>query len=278
MKTLREIGIKSAYATHIIAEIGINHGGNIELAKKLIDSAHRAGVDSVKFQTYLTEKRTKPGSPIFDILKKCELSFDAFKELKDYSDKKGIIFFSTPFDNESIEYLETINCPFYKIASFDLVNKPFLEKIAKTTKPVILSVGMSNINEIETAVNILSKNTNKIALLHCISAYPTKEEDANLAAIHTLREKFGNHLIGHSDHTDGIKIPLYAVAAGAKIIEKHFKISADTDCVDATVSITEEQMKQLVKETRALEKIMGDGIPELTKAQKEIEQYRRYSN
>ena len=278
MKTLREIGIKSAYATHIIAEIGINHGGNIELAKKLIDSAHRAGVDSVKFQTYLTEKRTKPGSPIFDILKKCELSFDAFKELKDYSDKKGIIFFSTPFDNESIEYLETINCPFYKIASFDLVNKPFLEKIAKTTKPVILSVGMSNINEIETAVNILSKNTNKIALLHCISAYPTKEEDANLAAIHTLREKFGNHLIGHSDHTDGIKIPLYAVAAGAKIIEKHFKISADMDCVDAPVSITEEQMKQLVKETRALEKIMGDGIPELTEAQKEIEQYRRYSN
>ncbi len=278
MKTLREIGIKSAYATHIIAEIGINHRGNIELAKKLIDSAHRAGVDSVKFQTYLTEKRTKPGSPIFDILKKCELSFDAFKELKDYSDKKGIIFFSTPFDNESIEYLETINCPFYKIASFDLVNKPFLEKIAKTTKPVILSVGMSNINEIETAVNILSKNTNKIALLHCISAYPTKEEDANLAAIHTLREKFGNYLIGHSDHTDGIKIPLYAVAAGAKIIEKHFKISADMDCVDASVSITEEQMKQLVKETRALEKIMGDGIPELTKAQKEIEQYRRYSN
>jgi len=278
MKTLKEIGIKSAYATHIIAEIGINHGGNIELAKKLIDSAHRAGVDSVKFQTYLTEKRTKPGSSIFDILKKCELSFDAFKELKDYSDKKGIIFFSTPFDNESIEYLETINCPFYKIASFDLVNKPFLEKIAKTTKPVILSVGMSNINEIETAVNILSKNTNKIALLHCISAYPTKEEDANLAAIHTLREKFGNYLIGHSDHTDGIKIPLYAVAAGAKIIEKHFKISADMDCVDAPVSITEEQMKQLVKETRALEKIMGDGIPELTEAQKEIEQYRRYSN
>ena len=277
MKTLKEIGIKSSYATHIIAEIGINHGGNIELAKKLIDSAHRAGVDSVKFQTYLTEKRTKPGSPIFDILKKCELSFDAFKELKDYSDKKGIIFFSTPFDNESIEYLETINCPFYKIASFDLVNKPFLEKIAKTTKPVILSVGMSNINEIETAVNILSKNTNKIALLHCISAYPTKEEDANLAAIHTLREKFGNYLIGHSDHTDGIKIPLFAVSAGAKIIEKHFKISADMDCVDAPVSITEEQMKQLVKETRALEKIMGDGIPELTAAQKEIEQYRRYS-
>lgn len=278
MKTLKEIGIKSAYETHIIAEIGINHGGNIELAKKLIDSAHRAGVDSVKFQTYLTEKRTKPGSPIFDILKNCELSFDAFKELKDYSDKKGIIFFSTPFDDESIEYLETINCPFYKIASFDLVNKPFLEKIAKTTKPVILSVGMSNINEIETAVKILSKNTNKVALLHCISAYPTKEEDANLAAIHTLREKFGNHLIGHSDHTDGIKIPLYAVAAGAKIIEKHFKISADMDCVDAPVSITEEQMKQLVKETRALEKIMGDGIPELTEVQKEIEQYRRYSN
>ncbi len=278
MKTLKDIGIQSAHGTHIIAEIGINHGGDIGTAKKLIESAKRAGVDSVKFQTYITEKRTKPGSPIFDILKKCELSFDAFKELKDYSDKKGITFFSTPFDSESVDYLESINCPFYKIASFDLVNKPFLEKVAKTAKPVILSVGMSKINEIETAVEILQKHTNKIALLHCISAYPTKEEDANLAAVHTLRQKFGNYLIGHSDHTDGIKVPLYAVAAGAKILEKHFKIDAGMDCIDAPVSITESQMKQLVSETRALEKIMGDGIPDLTEAQKGIEQYRRHAN
>ena len=276
MRNLTDTGINCQHPTFIIAEIGINHGGDIAIAKQLIDSAARTGADAIKFQTYITEKRTPKGSPIFDILKKCELPFSAFKELKDYSAKKNILFFSTPFDEESVDYLESINCPIYKVASFDVVNMPFLEKIAKTKKPVILSVGMSSVLEIEKAVNILKKYTNKIALLHCISAYPTKDDEANLAAIHTLREHFKNILIGQSDHTNDILVPTYAVAAGAQILEKHYKISSDMDCIDGPVSITEEQMKKLVIETRHIEKILGNGIPALTEAQKEIEQYRRH--
>jgi sialic acid synthase SpsE len=277
MKTILDLGIKANGKVFTIAEIGINHGGDIDLAKKLIDSAVRAGVDAVKFQTYLTEKRTKVGSPIFDILKKCERPFSAFKELKEYSDEKGVLFFSTPFDGESVEYLESIDVELYKIASFDVVNASFLEKVAKTGKPIIMSVGMSSIQEIGDALNVLNKYTSKIGLLHCISAYPTNEGDANLGALLALRDNFKDVVIGQSDHTNDIQVPLYAVASGAKILEKHFKISDDMECIDGPVSISEEQMKKLVDGVRRLEKIMGDGIPESTAAQKGTEQYRRFS-
>lgn len=277
MKSLKEIGIPTKSQTFIIAEIGINHGGDIDLAKKMIDSAVRAGVDAVKFQTYLTEKRTKVGSPIFDILKQCELPFSTFKELKEYSEKKGVLFFSTPFDEESVDYLESIGVELYKIASFDVVNTPFLEKVAKTGKPIIMSVGMSSIQEITAALETLQKYNSKIALLHCISAYPTNEADANLGAVLALRDNFKEVVIGQSDHTNDIQVPLYAVAVGAKILEKHFKISDDMECIDGPVSISEEQMKNLVDGVRRLEKIMGDGIPESTAAQKGTEQYRRFS-
>ena len=160
MKTIFEWGIKANGKVFTIAEIGINHGGDINIAKQLIDSAVKAGADAVKFQTYLTEKRVPKDSPIFTILKNCELPFEAFKELKEYSDKKGIIFFSTPFDEESVDYLESINIKLYKIASFDVVNNVLLKKIAATGKPVILSVGMSNIDEIKNAVKILKESTN----------------------------------------------------------------------------------------------------------------------
>jgi sialic acid synthase SpsE len=277
MKTILDLGIKANGKVFTIAEIGINHGGDIDLAKKLIDSAVRAGVDAVKFQTYLTEKRTKVGSPIFDILKKCELPFSAFKELKEYSDEKGVLFFSTPFDGESVEYLESIDVELYKIASFDVVNASFLEKVAKTGKPIIMSVGMSSIQEIGDALNVLNKYTSKIGLVHCISAYPTNEGDANLGALLALRDNFKDVVIGQSDHTNDIQVPLYAVASGAKILEKHFKISDDMECIDGPVSISEEQMKNLIDGVRRLEKIMGDGIPESTEAQKNTEQYRRFS-
>ena len=233
MKNLKDFGINTSHRTYVIAEIGLNHGGDLALAKKMIDAAVSAGVDAVKFQTYLTEKRTFPGSPIFDILKKCELPFEAFKELKDYSKGKNVDFFSTPFDDDSVDYLDSIGCDLYKVASFDVVNIPFLRKVAKTGKPVILSVGMSDLTEIRTAYNTLKEHTNNIALLHCISAYPTQEADANLAAVHTLQSEF-DCVIGQSDHTDGILVPLYAVAAGAQIIEKHFKMDGQDDCVDRT--------------------------------------------
>ena len=153
MKTILDLGIKANGKVFTIAEIGINHGGDINIAKQLINSAVKAGADAVKFQTYITEKRVPSDSPIFTILKNCELPFEAFKELKEYSDAKGVIFFSTPFDEESVDYLESIKVELYKIASFDIGNMDLLEKVAKTNKPIIMSVGMSNIDEIKNAYN-----------------------------------------------------------------------------------------------------------------------------
>lgn len=277
MKKLKDFGINTAHRTYVIAEIGLNHGGDLALAKKMIDAAVSAGVDAVKFQTYLTEKRTFPGSPIFDILKKCELPFEAFKELQEYSKAKKVDFFSTPFDDESVDYLNSIGCDLYKVASFDVVNIPFLTKVAKTGKPVILSAGMSDVNEIRTAYNTLKAHTNNIALLHCISAYPTKEEDANLAAVHSLQQEF-DCVIGQSDHTADILVPLYAVAAGAQIIEKHFKLDGQDDCIDNPVSITTTQTKKMVEEIRRVERILGDGVVHSTEAQKGTEVYRRHKN
>ncbi|MCH7972649.1 MAG: N-acetylneuraminate synthase family protein [Bacteroidetes bacterium] len=275
-KILDEFGFKSKNNVYIIAEIGLNHGGDLELAKKLIDSAAKTGTDAVKFQTYLTEKRTAADSPIFNVLKKCELPFEAFKQLKEYSDKNNVEFFSTPFDEESAAYLNSIDVELYKISSFDVVNHNFLRKIASYGKPVIMSVGMSNTKEIETAFKILSKGTKKIALLHCISAYPTQEEDAMLSNIYELKKKF-DCPIGQSDHTYDITVPLYAIAAGAQLIEKHYKIDDGMDCVDAPVSITEKQLTRLVKETRRLEKIIGKPKFGIRESEKEIEQFRRYS-
>jgi len=274
MRNLREYGFKSNNKVYVIAEIGVNHGGDIGLAKELIDSAAKTGADAVKFQTYTTEKRTHKGSPIFDILKKCELPYDAFSDLKDYTEKCGLEFFSTPFEEEAVDYLESIGCDMYKIASFDVVNMGLLLKIARTKKSVIMSVGMSNLEEIRKAYEILSRETSRISLLHCISAYPTRAKDANLAAIYKLKMEF-DCLIGQSDHTDDITIPLYAVAAGAQVIEKHYRIDEAMDCVDAPVSITEREMKEMVDEIRRLEVSLGDGNLGIREAEKQFEWLRR---
>jgi sialic acid synthase SpsE len=275
MKNLKQNGFITDNNTFIIAEIGINHNGDIEIAKKIIKSAARAGVDAVKFQTYITEKRVPSDSPIFNILKKCELSFDSFRILKKYSEDHNVIFFSTPFDLESIQFLESINVRMYKVASFDIINHEILKNISKTKKPVILSVGMSNLKEIEAAYNILKPN-NKLALLHCISSYPTMEKDANLAVISKLQKSF-DCIIGQSDHTNEIQVPLYAVCSGAQIIEKHFMIDKKMECVDSPVSITEKQMTKLVNETRRLEMIMGSSNLKLRDCEIGSTQFRRKS-
>lgn len=275
IKNLREYGFNTDHRTYVSAEIGLNHGGDIEVAKQLIDSAVRAGVDAVKFQTYITEKRAPEGNQaIYDLMKKCELQFEAFKDLKEYTKQYQVDFLSTAFDEESVEYLESIDCELYKVASFDVVNSKLLAKVAQTGKTVILSVGMASLEEIEEAYNILKQGTDKIALLHCISAYPTKEEDANLAAIYTLQDRF-DCIIGHSDHTNDIQVPLYAVAAGAQIVEKHFKIDKNMDCVDAPVSITEEQMKRMVEEIHRIVAMFGDGEIHMTEPQQGAKIFRR---
>ena len=277
IKKLRDFGFNTDNRTYIIAEIGINHRGDINIAKQLIDSAVRSGVDAVKFQTYITEQRAPKGNDeVFKILKDLELSFEAFKELKEYAKQYDVDFFSTPFDNESVEYLESIGTDLYKIASFDIANHQLLREVAKTGKPVIMSVGMSNLNEIEEAYNILKNGTNNIAILHCISSYPTIEKDSNLSNIYKIQKQY-DCIIGQSDHTNDIKVPIYAAAAGAQILEKHFKIDDDFECVDAPVSITEIQMKKMVEEVRDLEKIFGNEDFGLREAEKGAGIFRRPS-
>ena len=277
IKNLKEYGFNTENRTYIIAEIGINHRGSVEVAKELIDSAVRAGVDAVKFQTYLTEKRAPKGNEeIFKILKDLELPFEAFKELKEYANQYNVDFFSTPFDTESVEYLESIGTDLYKIASFDIVNHQLLRDVAKTGKPVILSVGMSNLDEIKEAYEILSTGTKNIAILHCISSYPTDENDAKLSNIFSLQNEF-DCIIGQSDHTNDIFVPLCAVSAGAQIIEKHYKVDDSFDCIDSPVSITENQMKKLVEETRRIERIFGNEEFGVRETEKGIVQFRRKS-
>jgi sialic acid synthase SpsE len=216
-------------------------------------------------------------SPIFDILKQCELSFEAFEKLKKYAEAQGIEFFSTPFDDESVRCLEDIGVNLYKVASFDVVNHKLLRRIAETGKTVIMSVGMANLLEIQDAYKILKEKTNRIAILHCVSAYPTDEKDANLAVINSLKEEF-DCVIGQSDHTNDTQVPLYAAAMGAQILEKHYRINEEMDCIDAPVSITEEKMLQFTKELDKIEKILGKPEIGLLAAEKGSQQFRRLTD
>lgn len=276
-KNLEEFGLHTKRATYVIAEIGLNHNGDIDMAKRLIESAAKAGADAVKFQTYVTEKRTKKSNAaLFDILKRCELPFAAFSELKKHAEACQVTFFSTPFDEESVDCLAALRCDLYKVASFDITNRALLRKVASIGKPVILSVGMAEMAEVEEAYEILKRSTDRLALLHCVSAYPTKPEDSKLENIRTLATRF-ECVIGQSDHTDGIEVPLLAVAAGAQVIEKHYRLDSRHECVDAPVSITEKQLAQLVIDIRRLEKILGDGVPGVTPAQAGTLVHRRKS-
>lgn len=255
MKILgRQIGENSP--AYVIAEIGINHGGDPKVALALIDAAAEAGVDAVKFQTYLTEKRTKKTSPIFQILKECELPFEVFGALKRHAENRGVHFFSTPFDLESLAFLESIGCPFYKIASFYTDDLALLGAVAKTGKPVIYSTGMTTEEDAKRAYRLLSDKTPDVAALHCVSSYPTADENCHLRAISKLRQILPC-VIGQSDHTPGIEAPVYAVACGARILEKHFKVDDAMKCVDSPVSIGREAMREMIRRVRHLERMLG---------------------
>ena len=267
----QKVGHKSPI--FIIAEIGINHNGDINTAFELIDKAKWAGSSAVKFQTYITEKRVSQDSPIFDILKACELSFAQQKELFEYANSKDIIAFSTPFDSESVEFLAEINSPCYKVASFDLVNTPLLMDIAKQKRPVIISRGMANMEEIDIAMNIL-KNIPTV-LLHCISAYPVPNHSSlNLSTIAALKERY-HSLIGYSDHTLDIEASQFAVACGAKVIEKHFTLSQSMEGPDHLISSEPKQLKKLIERCKIVHEMMGSPAWDSIDAEKDILQYRR---
>ncbi|MBI3336766.1 N-acetylneuraminate synthase family protein [Candidatus Peregrinibacteria bacterium] len=259
----------------VIAEIGINHSGNMEKARALIREAANVKADGVKLQTYITEKRVPKDSPIFDILKKCELSFEQqailFKEAKEQS----VVLFSTPFDEESVDFLEEMDVPCFKIASFDIVNQKLLQYIAAKGRPVLCSRGMANREEIDRALATFRTQKTPHALLHCISAYPVASlSDLHLRTIPVLKERY-HCPIGYSDHSKGIEAAPIAVAAGAVIIEKHFMLESDADAPDAPVSLIPQKFQEMVLSIRHISEMLGNSVWGATEAEKGTLQFRR---
>ena len=245
--------------TFFIAEAGLNHNGDIKLAKKLIDEAKSSGASAVKFQTYQTEEFVRKSNKYFDLFKQAQLTYDEFGELSDYSKSQGITFFSAPFDIESADFLKKIGVPCFKIASSDLINIPLISHVAKMNLPMIISTGLATMNEVEQAVNCcLYEGNSKIALLHCIAHYPTIPEEANLDAIATMKEHFSCP-VGYSDNGESTLVDLTAVSLGANLIEKHFTLDKKMEGPDHSFSIDPNGLKVLMKQIRTIEEIKGDG-------------------
>lgn len=265
----------------IIAEAGVNHNGDLNLAKKLIEQAAKAGADIVKFQTFKAEdcvsikakkakyqlENTAKDESQLEMIKKLELSREAHFELMKHCKKHNIAFLSTPFDLESVEFLRGLDLPYFKIPSGEITNFPYLKAVARCKKKVLLSTGMANLAEIEAALEILRKNgTRDITLLHCTTEYPAPFEEVNLNAIKTLKEAF-KLKVGYSDHTKGIVAALGAVALGAVVIEKHFTLDKTMEGPDHKASLEPSELKELCEGIRTLEKALGNGIKKASKSE-----------
>ena len=261
----------------IIAEAGVNHDGDFERAKELVDVAAEAGADFVKFQTFNTTLLTSEAAETasyqqqnsvennnqFSLLKKLELPREWHFELIEYAKSKNIAFLSTGFDETSVDFLNELDLPFFKIPSGELTNKPYLQHIARKKRPIILSTGMATLNEIRKAVEVLvaeGLTLDQITVLHCNTEYPTPMQDVNLIAMRTIASDLGV-MVGYSDHTLGIEIALAAVALGAKVIEKHFTLDKNLPGPDHRASLEPKELKAMVKAIRNIEMaISGDGI------------------
>jgi N,N'-diacetyllegionaminate synthase len=262
----------------IIAEAGVNHNGSVELAKKMIDAAVISGADAIKFQTFRAEKLASLSAPKaqyqmkndstsetqFEMLKKLQLSDDSFKELFWYCQKKGILFLSSPFDKESVDLLVDLGAKIIKIPSGEITNLPYLRKIGRLNKRLIVSTGMAYLKEIEDTLKVLTgygTRKENVTILHCNTQYPTPVEDVNLNAMLTLRDTLCVN-IGYSDHTPGIEIAIAAVALGASVIEKHFTLGKDMDGPDHRASLEPDELKTMVNAIRNVEKAFGNGFKE----------------
>lgn len=293
MKAQIKIGnryIGKACPVFIIAEAGVNHNGSIKLAKKMIDAAKSSGADAIKFQTFKTEnlvtinapkagyqKRAVPFKSQFEMLKSLELSRSDFVTLFNYCRKEKIIFLSTAFDTESAEFLWKLGVPAFKISSGELTNLPLLMQIAGYRKPVIMSTGMADLQEVKEGIKaVYSRGNKKLVLLHCTSNYPARFEDLNLKAMLTLKKAF-NVPIGYSDHTDGIHIAVSAVSMGASVIEKHFTLDRNFQGPDHRASIEPEGLREMVKNIRDIEKAMGSGIKSPAESENEMKKAARKS-
>lgn len=269
----------------IIAEAGVNHNGSLDIAKKLIDKAVEAGVDIIKFQTFKSEKLVskaarqaeyqqrnigKKDEGQLAMLKKLELSETDHEELIAYCREKGIRFFSTAFDMDSIEYLHSLNLDLWKIPSGEVTNYPYLRKIAQYHEPVILSTGMCELSDIDAAVRVLvdfGVKKEQITILHCNTEYPTPYEDVNLRAMLEIRDRFGVN-VGYSDHTNGIEVPVAAVAMGATVIEKHFTLDKNMEGPDHKASLEPDELKAMVRAIRNIEKSLGSGHKSISESEK----------
>jgi len=261
----------------IIAEAGVNHNGDINLAKKLIDAAANAGVDYVKFQTFNSKKLVSKNAEKatyqkentqnetesqLAMLQKLELSKEAHYELIAYCKSKNIKFLSTGFDLESIQFLNELNIDLFKVPSGEITNLPYLRIIGGLKKPVIISTGMADMKEIEDALQVVlnsGTSLDNVTVLHCNTEYPTPMGDVNLTAMLSIKERF-NVAIGYSDHTLGIEIPIAAVALGAKVIEKHFTLDNTMEGPDHKASLNPVELKAMVDAIRNLEVALGDGV------------------
>ncbi|QTA93609.1 N-acetylneuraminate synthase family protein [Desulfonema magnum] len=265
--------VKDFGLPYLIAEVGANHNGDMDLAKKMIDSAKSCGCDAVKFQSWnpdsliaqeeydrnqqYNDSPKKHFGSLREMVEKYYLRHDQHIELKEYCDKAEITFFSTPFSIEEVDFLEELKVPFYKIASMDINNLLFLKHIAKKNKPIIISTGMATLAEIENAIKTIEREGNcQIILLHCISIYPPAYEDIHLNNIPMLRQTFG-YPTGFSDHTIGISIPLASVALGTCMIEKHFTLNKELPGWDHEVSANPDEMRIIVEESRNIVKSLG---------------------
>lgn len=262
-------------AVYIIAEAGVNHNGDINLAYKLCDVAKRCGVDAVKFQTWKTEKIVTKKALLaeyqeqnvgntslsqYEMLKQLELSYEEFRKIKNYCDSIGIQFLSTPDTEEDTDFLLSIGMPLLKIGSGDVTNIPFLRSIGNKRQSVILSTGMSMLSDVEVAYNtLLASGAKEVALLHCTTNYPCPYKEVNLLAMQTMKAAFKCR-VGYSDHTLGIEVPVAAVAMGAEIIEKHFTLDRTMIGPDHRASLEPRELKQMVTSIRNIEVAMGDGI------------------
>ncbi len=254
----------------IIAEAGVNHNGNIKIAKRLVDVAVEAGADAVKFQAFKTENlilenvQKAPYQQIsadkdesqFKMLKKLEINKEQNSELISYCHKKGIIFLSTPFDEESIDELDELGVPAYKVASTDTTNLPFLKKLAQKNKPIFLSTGMSYLTEVEAALQEIYPFNKEVVLLQCTANYPIKDSEANLNVLYTYQSMF-EIIVGYSDHSMGIGASPYAIPMGARVVEKHFTLNTGEKGPDHRASLNPEELKLYVQEVRKVEKYLG---------------------
>lgn len=280
--------IGPGHPVYLVAEIGRNHNGNRELAKKTIDAAVKSGADAVKIQSLQAKcllrkdltsvshvAETGGGKSIYELTRDVELSEETHRELSEYAKSKGITFFSTPEDHEMVALLNRIGVPLFKIASLDIVYLDLIDAIAASGKPVILSTGMAYLGEIEQAMRLLEQRGVKdVALLQCTSNYPPRDEDLNLNVITTLRQAFGVP-VGFSDHSFSIGASIASVALGACIIERHFTLDKDLPGVDHRISLTPGQFQQMAQEVRTVEKGLGSQIKKPVPNEEEMRRLHR---